>query len=375
MPDRIKEAELRPLERNQKPSVINVPEFHPEEFDISGFVFSRRFLKTANLESLDIPKTKNDWRHLMRYAEIAKSIETNARGGPTIGRNRILITIASSPPSAGSKADYIYLRFGRYHRVKLWGVARTHFPAGHTLGWDLNGISEFLEDIPTEAWDDLFLENPSGDAILLSNIFIEHSSQTILDWDEEIWLDGSKKEPFGRIGLIAQILETKLSAIDHNWIPQLHWAAKEIGKTDWRKYGNGSVWCSEFASWCLYKALWNVPHGGSFGSNTLVNWFESQDRKYTIHDLFEGRYRLTPGDYLQVNDGGHSALFVCYLDGDPFAGPPTIEKETRIRTIEGNSCSGTVCAPVRKVGAYYIPPEPPPHRAPPYSLRAIGSTA
>lgn len=272
----------------------------------------------------------------MRYARMAKSIETDTRGGPTIGRNRILITIASAPSSSGSKADYIYLRFGRDYRVKLWGVDRTHFPAGHTLGWDLNGISDFLEDIPADAWDNIFLENPSGDGILLSHIFIEHSSETILDWDKEIWLDGSKKEPFGRIGLIAQILETKLSAINHNWIPQLHWAAKEIGKTDWRKYGDGSVWCSEFASWCLYKALWNVPHSGSFGSNTLANWFNEQGRKYTRENLLDGSYRLILGDYLQLHGAGHSALFLSYRVGDPFTDPLAIKKDTPIRTIDGN---------------------------------------
>ncbi|WP_152555600.1 hypothetical protein [Methylomarinum vadi] len=340
-----REHKLRPL-KNQKSTVIAVPDFQPESFRISGFVFSKRFLKSANLHSLDPPKTTEDWQRFMRYADLAKSIEVDSNGGPTVGTNKVLIEIDTNHRNAGSEASYIYLRFSSNHRVKLWGIDGTRFPKGWWIEWDLNNISDFLETIPTDAWDELFLENPSGDGMLLCRILIVHAGQTILDWRERQWLDGSKKERFGRIGLTAQILEKKLSYVNNNWIPQIHWAAREIGKTDWRKYGNESAWCSEFAAWCLRKAMWEPPttahiacpeDGGAFGSCTLENWFSDQDRKYTKSDLTNGDYRLIPGDYLRVNNGNHSALFVSYLDGDPFNGPSTLSPNTRIRTIEGNS--------------------------------------
>ena len=352
---------LIPL-KNQKASIIPVPEFQPESFRISGFVFSPRFLKAANLDLIEIPKTAADWQSLMRYAELAKAIETDSDGGPTVGENKIRIEIDGDHPNAGSETNYIYLRLGRNHRIRLWGVEGTRFPKGWWIEWDLNQISDFLETIPTDAWDEIFLENPSGDGILLRHILIVHSGQTILDWRERQWLDGSKKERFGRIGLTAQILAKKLSYIDNSWIPQIHWAAREIGKTDWRKYGEESAWCSEFAAWCLRKALWEPPttahpacpdDHGFFGSCTLENWFLDQGRKYTKTDLTNGVYRLTPGDYLRVNNGQHSALFVSYLDGDPFNGPQTLTLGTRLRTIEGNSGATVTVANSRTIDGIY----------------------
>ena len=44
-----------------------------------------------------------------------------------------------------------------------------------------------------------------------------------------VWLLDNADESL-RLGLAAKILEKKLDAIDSNWIPQIHWAARELGK-------------------------------------------------------------------------------------------------------------------------------------------------
>ena len=56
-------------------SRIAVPEIVPEKYDISGFVFSKRFLKAANLTRLRIPRTDAEWQNLMRYKDLVKQIE------------------------------------------------------------------------------------------------------------------------------------------------------------------------------------------------------------------------------------------------------------------------------------------------------------
>jgi hypothetical protein len=151
-----------------------------------------------------------------------------------------------------------------------------------------------------------------------------------LDWNPcDQWLDGDTTAPYGKLGLARKLIDTKLSQIGDFWHPQLLWAALEIGKTDYTKYGTGPVWCSEFASWCLRKALWDTPVG-SFGSSSMESFFTDRDRMFTKDKLLEGKYELTPGDYLRYPN--HSALFIKYL------GAPN-NANTEILSIDGNVSS------------------------------------
>ena len=182
------------------------------------------------------------------------------------------------------------------------------------MTWDLNVAKSFLEsEVSADEWDEITLVNPSEDGIKLDRIQIVHSGEDILDWVCQTWLDGSKLEKHGFLGLTAKILATKLAQVNRTWEPQIHWAAREIGTTDYTKYGTGSAWCSEFVSWCLRKVLWDTPVG-SFASGSMERYFRNLGRKYTKAQLLDGTYTLTKGDYLRFPD--HSALFLEYL-GDP----------------------------------------------------------
>jgi len=223
--------------------------------------------------------------------------------------------------------------FGKTHRIKLWGVNQTEFPKGWWLTWNLNQVADFLETIPTDKWDKIHLVTDSTDGIKLDRIKIVHSDVTILDWTCNVWLDNSKMEAHGMLGLAAKILSKKLGLVGNCWVPQIHRAAREPGKTDGFKYGQGTLWCSEFASWCLRKALWDTPPG-SIGSQDMEDYFNGLERMYTHDQIINSEYVLKTGDYLRPFNGNHSGLFVSYIDSatDP-------SDSTKIKTIEGNTGS------------------------------------
>lgn len=326
----------------EKISRIKVPDIVPEKYDISGFVFSKRFLKEAKLRELKMPKTDSDWKELMKYADLAKKIESESKG-PTVGTNWIQVWIDNQHQNAGSNANYIWMYVGRTHRIKLWGVNKTQFPKGWWLKWDLNQVASFLETIPTDNWDEIHLVTDSTDGVKFDRVKIVHSDMTILDWLCNAWLDNSKMEAYGKLGFVAKILSKKLGLVGNRWVPQIHWAARELGKTHGFKYGAGTLWCSEFASWCLRKALWDTPTG-SIGSQSMENYFNGLGRKYTGAQILNKEYVLNTGDYLRLFNGNHSGLFISYIDS---SSRPTVN--TRIRTIEGNT-GKAVKVKTRKLG-------------------------
>jgi hypothetical protein len=343
-------AELDPTE---KVSGVKVPEEVPETSGVTGYAFSDRLLKITGMKQIEIPDSVIAGKERFQYAELAQAIALDGTGSPALNENWIRIWINDQRSSAGSKADYIWLYFARTKKIKLWGLQRQEFPKGAVITWNLNHNKSFLEDeVNTDDWDELTLVNPSGDGIKIDRIQIAHSrrkqedidlsvdNELILDWECQTWLDGSKLEKHGFLGLTAKILETKLAKIDNSWEPQLHWAAREIGKTDHTKYGTGTVWCSEFASWCLRKALWDTPVG-DIGSGNMQDYFESIGRKYTKAQLLDGTYELVKGDYLKFPN--HSALFIEYL-GDPK------DPNTKMKTIDGN-VSATVGIRTHKISS------------------------
>lgn len=335
--NKMKKEKEKSISCTSKVTRIYTPLNIAEQTGVSGFAFSKRLAETTGLKRKDISRTFFEGSEEFEHAELARKIASDSAGGATVGENSIKIWIDADHPSAGSGANYIWMYFGGETRVKLWGVERERFPAGNILTWDLNDISDWLEDnIDTDLWDEIALVTDSTDGIKMDRVRIKHSSQTILDWECSLWLDGSNHEEYGKLILTGKILETKLGQIGNLWVPQIHWAAREIGKTDGSKYGSLDEWCSEFASWCLRKALWDTP-GGNIGSQAMEDYFSGLGRMFTHDQLLDEDYRLVAGDYIRfewANGGQHSGIFIEYID-DPLCP----DDGTTIRTIEGNASS------------------------------------
>lgn len=343
---------LSPLRKTDKLQDLFLPKDIAEQTGLNAWALSS--LNKAN------PIAINE-----RIAKGTKAIEFNRKrltkasapkmafsqsadeGSPLIRENYIEITIGDGNDTHGSTTNHILLHFGEGHTVQLNGRPTTNFQRGDTLKWDFNTIQSYMEGIPTDAWDELMLETESGDGIKIDHIKIVHSGETILDWDQNVWLDDSIMEPNRFISLTAQILQTKLDQIDHNWIAQIHWAAREIGKTDPTKYGTENAWCSEFASWALQKARWNTPDG-NIGSQSMEDYFASLNRAHQISEIMNGSYVLNPGDYLRfqwASGGQHSGIFIDFVDD-----PNNLTNNTRIKTIEGNTSSTVRVRTSRKLG-------------------------
>ena len=337
-------AELEPVE---SVSEIKVPVEVSEKSKITGFAFSNKLLKIIGLNEIEIPDSVISGEESFQYAQLAQDIALEGGVNPILNENWIEIRIDDLHPNAGSKADYIWMYFGRAKKIKLWGVGKRKFPKGAVITWNLNDAKSFLEaEVATDDWDEISLLNPSNDGMKINHIKIAHSkrpdvdNELILDWECQTWLDGSKLEKHGCLGLTAKILETKLAQVNNSWEPQIHWAAREIGKTDYTKYGTGTKWCSEFASWCLRKALWDTPVG-NIGSIEMQWYFNKLGRKYTKKQLLDGTYELIKGDYVKFRD--HSALFLEYM-GDPK------DPNANIKTIDGN-VNSTVGVRLHRIGS------------------------
>jgi len=340
-------ADIHPTQPNQRVTAVEVPDLIDEQTGLQGFAFSHKLLRGAEAIRFSRPRNRDDIVTAKRIASRAWSLAEQADGGPGVGENYIRIHISDAHGNAGSGAEYIYLYFADQNKyLRLWGVDRDgeRFPRGWTLTWDMNGDAtdpaDWIESVRTDAWDDVLLVNPSGDGMLIDKITLVHSSITILDWPpagERIWLDGSRREKHGIIGLADQILEQKLASIDGaiRWVPQLHYAVRELGKTDGTKYGTTHAWCSEFASWCLRKSgWWDAPKpprvSDNIGSSDMEEYFRGKDRMFTKAQLLAGEYELTAGDYLRFDN--HSALFVRYLDD----GRVATDERKRFESIDGN---------------------------------------
>ncbi len=261
---------------------------------------------------------------------------SSSSGSPLVRENYIEIEISDGNDSHGSNASHIYLHFGDSHRLQLNGRSTTKFQRGDTLRWDFNSAQNFVESVPTDNWDNLTLETPFNDGIKIARVEVVHSGEKIVDWHELVWLDDSTDERHQYISLTAQMLQTKLDMIDHNWIAQIHWAAKEIGKSDPVKYGTTNAWCSEFASWALRKGKWDTPTG-NIGSQAMENYFAGIGRAHQVSEILNGSYTLNPGDYLRfqwASGGQHSGIFIDYRDD-----PSNLTVDTRLNTIEGNTSS------------------------------------
>jgi len=263
--------------------------------------------------------------------------------GPVVGTNTIRIYVTNTS-KAGSSCDYIYLDFGPDKNLRLRGYSSgTSFPRGGVITWDLSEqqYRAFMESVDQESWDYICLRTESKDGIKIKKIMIYHSSEKILNWNVGEWLSSPD---YSRMGLAAKILNTKLKNLKKPTQAAVHYGLRELGKTDGYKYGTGELWCSEFASWCLRKNGWDTPTG-SIGTSSMRNFFDNLGRLYTQSHILSGTYNPKMGDYLSLRDGGHSAIFVKWID-DPNKG---INKNSSLQTIEGNT-GKAVRIRIREVG-------------------------
>ena len=264
---------------------------------------------------------------------------TNDGTGPLVGTNYIRFYVSDDHVNAGSNTDYVIVRFGHRwgnddgstaYQLRLfgpWNGADNVFPAGTRITWDLNGKVDFFENLPQDKWDEISFVTPSGDGILLDRIVVVHSGQEILDWRVHRWLDSPNETT---LGCAAKIRERKLEYVHNTDHAALAFGALEIGKTNGKKYGTGNLWCSEFASWALFREGFMTPYG-NIGTDDMKAWFAARGRLYTRTQVKNRTYVPKPGDYLSLFGGDHSVLFLEWVDPTD-----TIIDSTRFKTLEGN---------------------------------------
>jgi hypothetical protein len=337
-------ADIHPTKKVQS---ISVPEYIAEHTGIQGFVFSRKIILDDLPYKYTVPKTSENLNFAIKAGKKGATIAKETLGGPAVGENYISIKIANHHPKGGSNADKFYLQFGKSEKfIRLWGVSGGdhRFPAGESITWDMNVGStdphNWIESVPTNAWDKLRLVNKAEEGILLENIKIVHSSIPILNWPDPgnaVWLHGVLGGKNGSIALDEQILYKKLASIqpELHEVPQLYWAVMELGKTDGTKYGTTHSWSTEFTSWCLRKAGWrDIPRPASLSDDLrtteMEHYFAGKNRLFTVKQLERGEYKLHPGDFLCFEN--HSALFVHYENDGRAPNDP----KKRFVAIDGN---------------------------------------
>jgi len=270
----------------------------------------------------------------------SKEVRAKSGTGPLVATNFIRITISADNVNAGSDTDFIYARFGQSsgdddgsepYQIKLWGYrdgSEYSFPLGWTLTWDLEQARGYLEGVPQDSWDQISFVTPSGDGLLIARVEVVHSDVEILDWSVNRWLDYPDETT---LGCAAKITERKLQQVNNSDHAAIHFGALDLGKTDGSKYGTGNLWCSEFASWALWKEGFMTP-AGNIDTDDMKTWFSDRDRLFTRAQVKSKTYVPKQGDYLSINDGGHSCLFLEWVDPTS-----TITDSTRFRTLDGNS--------------------------------------
>ena len=276
------------------------------------------------------------------FAEEEHTLENDGTG-PMTGTNKIYIYIADSPNTAGSEAEYIYMDFGPDDHLRLLGFqSGTPFPLGAGMVWDLSSpdIEEFMESLNQESWDYVTLRTVSSDGIKIDRVKIIHSSETILDWNYQDWLDSPNDS---HLGLAAKILHRQMKDLQLPLQAAVNFGLRDLGKSNGYKYGTGSAWCSEFASWCLRRDGWDTPTG-SFGTSDMRDFFDDLGRLYTQSQILNGTYVPQTGDYFSLWDGGHSVILAYWVD-DISGG---ITTGTQFKTIEGN-CGQAVRTVTRTV--------------------------
>ncbi len=241
------------------------------------------------------------------------------------GPNSVRLTV-STGDEAGSTASFIDLLFDQ-HTVRLMSPSGGFTPGARLL-YDLTPLSAYFDTFPSDCWDSLTLVYDDPDTLILSGIEVIRNGSRILAYSGEILLEGSG---VSRRCFASEILITKQASCPGAPNGIAWHAFNELGKDDGEKYSPEfpGGWCSEFASWVMRRNGWNTPQG-SIGSRHMREFFLEYDRLFTIDQVYSGEYTPAMGDYLSMWMGGHSGLFLSFVDPDA-----PIEPSSRIITIEG----------------------------------------
>lgn len=191
-----------------------------------------------------------------------------------------------------------------------------------TYKWSWSN-SSWWEDLDGDDWDNLKFYATSGDGVYVTHVKLIHNYETVIDMDTNSWVD----RYHGRnLYLEAATALGKWENLDLTFDPVVYTAVMDLGQTGSAKYVSRDVaWCSEFASWAIRTATGLNTPTGSIGTSAMLSYFDGINRKYTADQIEAGVYKLQAGDYLSINSGGHSILFVEWVD-----------KFVTMKTISGN---------------------------------------
>src|SRR5262245_8351377 len=135
-----------------KLATIYTPLNIAEQTRASGFAFSRRLARQTGINQNELSPAFFEGSQVFKHADLAQKLASDSAGGATVGENSITLWVASGNATAASEADYIWMYFGLDKRVKLLGRSG-QFPEGAVLTWDLNNLSDWLEDnVTADLW-------------------------------------------------------------------------------------------------------------------------------------------------------------------------------------------------------------------------------
>ncbi|MCP4283956.1 MAG: hypothetical protein GY792_05835 [Gammaproteobacteria bacterium] len=219
-----------------------------------------------------------------------------------ISTTKIIIT-TSSHVNAGTASTFRFY-IGNHYRT-LTGASTPN----RIYTWDYSDSdSNWWRNIHPDNWDHIRLQANSGDGMKIAHIKIMHNNYTILDTDVNAWLD---KYHARKLVFDNEIAMTKWSMLDNTRNPVLYYAVMDIGKSGHQKYMNADeAWCSEFASWAIRQGTGRSTPAGPIWVQDMKDYFDDRGRLYSKSDIEAGTYNLKGGDYVSINDRGHSVIFV-----------------------------------------------------------------
>ncbi|MBC8293836.1 MAG: hypothetical protein H8E45_11870 [Proteobacteria bacterium] len=244
-----------------------------------------------------------------------------------------LVLELGSHVNAGSSTSAIELWLGDF-RAYLLAPPGGYAP-NQVLKYDFNNSScpSCWDTMDADDWDTPRLVTHSTDGIQLREVEMVHADQTVLESTPGAWLD---KYYGSTLDFTIETATTRWQQIGSPRETALYYASQELGQSGAAKYGGGdTAWCSEFTSWAIRQAGFASPGGTAIATGTMSTFFSSIGRHHTAAQVQAGSYMPQPGDYMSINSGGHSVLFVGWTSiagATPAAGD-------MFQTIEGNTCN------------------------------------
>lgn len=247
--------------------------------------------------------------------------------GQLVGTNSISFTIDTKAAS-GSSAKYIDIYFGPNLRLRLNSHTGS-YKNGSNHYYNCYNNEAWFEAWDQDYWDDIRFSTDQTDGFFFSNVKIIHSSQVILDYHPTDALDYPHASPMYFSGPIRSKKYSYLNTT-HSIVRK---GLRDMGKTDDDKYYGDSVWCSEFARYCI-SALYNDLPSGDMYTAKMKSYYRSKNRDHNLSEVYNKTYTLGAGDYMSINSGQHSVIFAEWVGN-----PTSFTSSTAFRTIEGNSAS------------------------------------